>query len=729
MKDQDKTKQMLIEELVSLRHRISELEQSESEGNRAEETLQASDELFSLYMRHSPIYSYIKEVTSTQSIVLHASDNYRQMIGIPSSEMLGKTMAELFPPEFAAKITADDWAVVYKGGVLKLDEELNGRSYTTIKFPITLGEKTLLAGYTIDITDRKQAEKEKDVLADIGLLIGSTLDIDEVYERFSAKIQKLIPFDSLTINLYNFQEKTMCAAYVSGLDIDGRRKGDPLVPGGSLSEAVIHSRTGLRIQPESYDEIADQFPRLSPIFQAGLRSIMCVPLVSRDEVIGVLHFRSKKPNAYTEQDLRLAERIGMQIAGAIANAQLYTGLKKTEMSLRESEGRFRGLFEQAAVGVAEINMNTGRFLTVNRRLGEMVGRAKEEMLATTFQAITHPEDLHLHEEKTKMMLAGEIRHYSLEKRYLRKDGDIVWVNITVSPLWNLGEAPRRNIAVVEDITDRKRAEEAIRNTQTRYRMLFDHSPDGIVIIDPDTMRPLEFNETAHQQLGYSREEFARLSIPDIDVFETPDEIRSHIQKAIFEGRSDFERIHRTRQGEIRYIHVTAQNIEILGRPVYHCIWRDVTDHKRLDDELILKTRNIEEVNAALKVLLKQVEEGKTDLEGKILSNIRELVLPNVNRLKNTPLSDIQKTILQTTESNLNNITSTFLNSLKIKFYNLTPREIEVATFVREGRSAKEIAALLCLSQKTIELHRGSLRKKLGLRNKKINLRSYLNTIQ
>ena len=186
---------------------------------------------------------------------------------------------------------------------------------------------------------------------------------------------------------------------------------------------------------------------------------MSVPLIYRDEVIGALHFRSKTPNAYTEQDLRLAERIGAQIAGAIANAQLFTDLKKTEMSLRESEGRFRALVEQAAVGVAEIEMSTGRFLTVNRRLCEMVGRTEEEMLATTFHAITHPEDLHLHEEKTALLAAGKIGHYSLEKRYLRKDGEIVWVNITVSPLWKPGETPGRNMIVVEDITDRKRMQE------------------------------------------------------------------------------------------------------------------------------------------------------------------------------------------------------------------------------------------------------------------------------
>jgi diguanylate cyclase (GGDEF)-like protein/PAS domain S-box-containing protein len=130
-----------------------------TERKQAEEALRENQELFSLFMKHSPIYAFIKEVTPTASRVLQASENYLQMIGISGEDMVGKTMEELFPPESAAKFTADDREVLAKGQVLKLDEELNGRSYTTIKFPIVQGDKTLLAGYTIDITERKQAEE------------------------------------------------------------------------------------------------------------------------------------------------------------------------------------------------------------------------------------------------------------------------------------------------------------------------------------------------------------------------------------------------------------------------------------------------------------------------------------------------------------------------------------------------------------------------------------------
>ena len=127
------------------------------ERRRAEDALQESENLFSLLMHQTPVYLFIKEVTSTESRVLRASDNFEQMVGIRGSDMVGKTMSELFPPELAAKISADDWAVVSKGETVSLEEELNGRSYTTIKFPIALAGRSLLAGYTVDVTDRRLA--------------------------------------------------------------------------------------------------------------------------------------------------------------------------------------------------------------------------------------------------------------------------------------------------------------------------------------------------------------------------------------------------------------------------------------------------------------------------------------------------------------------------------------------------------------------------------------------
>jgi len=129
-----------------------------TERKQAEQALRESQQLFMLFMRHSPIYTFIKEVAPTQSRVLQASENYLNMIGIAGHDMMGRSMEELFPPEIAAKITADDWAVISSGKALEMDEDMNDRHYTTIKFPIIQGDKTLLAGYTIDITERVRAE-------------------------------------------------------------------------------------------------------------------------------------------------------------------------------------------------------------------------------------------------------------------------------------------------------------------------------------------------------------------------------------------------------------------------------------------------------------------------------------------------------------------------------------------------------------------------------------------
>ena len=129
-----------------------------SKRKMAEEERDKTKDMLSLFIKHSPIYTYIKEVTSTESRVLIASDNFEQMIGIPGSEIVGKAMTALFPAELAVKIAADDWSVIANGNKLQLEEAYNGRSYDTIKFPVVLGEKTLLAGFSIDTTERKQTE-------------------------------------------------------------------------------------------------------------------------------------------------------------------------------------------------------------------------------------------------------------------------------------------------------------------------------------------------------------------------------------------------------------------------------------------------------------------------------------------------------------------------------------------------------------------------------------------
>ncbi len=131
---------------------------------RAEEALRETNEMYASFISRSPIYAYIKDVDERESRVLHASENFVEMIGVPGSQMVGKTMTELFPPGLAESMTAADQDVVRGEKVLRIEEELSGRSYATVKFPIALGARKLIAGYTIDITERQRAEDQRRAL-------------------------------------------------------------------------------------------------------------------------------------------------------------------------------------------------------------------------------------------------------------------------------------------------------------------------------------------------------------------------------------------------------------------------------------------------------------------------------------------------------------------------------------------------------------------------------------
>ena len=113
---------------------------------------------------------------------------------------------------------------------------------------------------------------------------------------------------------------------------------------------------------------------------------------------------------------------------------------------------------------------------------------------------------------------------------------------------------------------------ALKESESYYRAFFEHGIDGVVVLDPETVRPIDFNDQACRQLGYSRQEFAQLRLRDIGVKETAEETQAHIQKIVKNGFDNFETSQRTKQGEIKHVQVLAQVIDIDGRKVYHCIW-------------------------------------------------------------------------------------------------------------------------------------------------------------
>ena len=147
--------------------------------------------------------------------------------------------------------------------------------------------------------------------------------------------------------------------------------------------------------------------------------------------------------------------------------------------------------------------------------------------------------------------------------------------------------------------------------------------------------------------------------------------------------------------------------------------------KERTKELEIKTQSLEEINTAMKVLLKKREEDKTNLEDNVLTNVKGLVEPYIHKIKKTRLNDQQRAMLNIIESNLNEIISPFVRKMSKNYIRLTPQEIRIANLIKHGNSSKKIAEILNLSPRTVETHRKNIRSKLGLEGKRENLGSHL----
>jgi DNA-binding NarL/FixJ family response regulator len=147
--------------------------------------------------------------------------------------------------------------------------------------------------------------------------------------------------------------------------------------------------------------------------------------------------------------------------------------------------------------------------------------------------------------------------------------------------------------------------------------------------------------------------------------------------------------------------------------------------KQSEKELQFKSKILEEANIALKVLLKHREEDRSAMEENILSNVRKLVLPSIDKLKTLKLTEMQMEHIEIIENHLKEIVSPFLHNLTTVHYNLTPREIQIATLIKEGKTTKEMTEYLNISATAVDFHRKNIRFKLGIKNEKTNLRSLL----
>lgn len=323
-----------------------------------------------------------------------------------------------------------------------------------------------------------------------------------------------------------------------------------------------------------------------------------------------------------------------------------------------------------------------------------------------------------------------------------------------------------NRKLEEEIIANTRIREAVIHAKKEWERTFDSVPDLIAIMDADN-RIVRLNKAMAEKMGLTpqraigmkchelvhssqapppwcprallladgQEHAAEVYIDnwkgvyDISVSPLQDE-KGQLMGCVHIGRDMTERKKKKdlleKMVRERTAELNSKNLEMLG---------EIRERRQVEaelrnkaEELQMHSVKLEELNVALKVIIAQREEDKKELEDKVLSNVKHLIHPHLELLKNKKLDPECRATLEVLESNVNNITSPFSQKLTSKYLNFTPAEIRVADLVKEGKSIKEIAELMTVSHFTVDFHRFNIRKKLGLKSRKTNLRSYLVSI-
>lgn len=391
------------------------------------------------------------------------------------------------------------------------------------------------------------------------------------------------------------------------------------------------------------------------------------------------------------------------------------------LSLEENAHNFKTIWDSSLAGIYV--SREGIFQAVSPLIASFTGYSLKELIGKRSDSLIFPDDLEDVKRNARDMLQG--KHLPpYEFRIVTKQRDICWVMETVtSTLFKGKPAVLGNLM---NITTRKRVENKLQESENFYRAIFETTGTATIIVEDDMTISL-LNSEFERMTGYRKEEWEGKKkwteyIPNLYLDRMMETHRLRRIDPSFAPRN-FEHDLIDSEGRIRRMFLTVDMIPGTKKSISS--FRDITDAKKAEQELQIKSLNLEELNTTLRVLLKQREQDREELEEKVLSNVKEFVLPYVEKVLNGKVDIKSKAYLGILESNLKDIIAPFSRKLSSKYMSLTPKEIQIANFIKEGKTSKEIADIMNVSKSAVDVHRYRLRDKLGLNNQKANLKSHL----
>ncbi len=412
-----------------------------------------------------------------------------------------------------------------------------------------------------------------------------------------------------------------------------------------------------------------------------------------------------------------------------------TERKRNEKLLQESEQRYRTLFESSRDAIMLINLK-GKVLQGNPAAIKLFGCVDNEEFTSQSVIGLSPEyqpdgTLSLVKAEQEIKIALEKGSHFFEWKHKRKDGKEFFTSVLLTKM----ELDHELIiqAMVRDITENKVTEESLK----KFKTIAEEQAIGNAIADIEG-NLIYTNKAFAQMHGYNDKELIgkNLSIFLVEEQRGKKTIVHNVKKWL-ETISKFVSKEVWRVRKDGSVFPSLMNVAVIKdakeEPLFFAeSVNDISIRKNAEEtlkkreqELEIKTNRLEEINTALNVLLQKRDEDKKRLEDGVLFNMRRMIEPYVEKLKNSMLDEKQKLYVGILERNLNDIISTFPQAASSKYLKLTPMELEVANLVRQGKSTKEIAMGLDISYKTAQFHRENIRKKFNLKNRKDNLRTHL----
>lgn len=422
------------------------------------------------------------------------------------------------------------------------------------------------------------------------------------------------------------------------------------------------------------------------------------------------------------------DELNREIASLIEQLQREKQLMQT---LRESEDIYKTIWDRSLAGIYV--SQGGNFQIVSPIAVSFTGYSLDELIGKKSNSIIYPDDQERVKRDAMAMLAG-VRTAPYEFRIMTKQGKICCVMETVTSTIFKGKPAILGNSM--DITLRKMVGEKLQESENLYRTIFETTGTATIIIEADKMISL-LNSEFEKMTGYKREEWegkkkwTEYVVPrDLSRMKKYHSLRRKDPAA---APRNYEHDLIDHEGRIRHMFLTVDMIPGTKKSV--ASFTDITEWKEAEQglkkrekELRIKSRSLEELNTTLRVLLKEREGDREELEDKVLSNVQAFVLPYIDKLRRSRLDTKAMAYVDITESNLMDIISPFSRKISSKYRHLTLKEIQIANFIKEGKTSKEIADLLNVSKSAVDIHRYRLRNKLGLNKVKANLRSHLATL-